>query len=78
MLRQAQHALRVRAPEPGLHEITEEVSGRLESQQSGTGLLTLFCPHTAASLIVQEYAARAARHEPPLRRVVLHLIGEAR
>lgn len=63
MLQQAQHALEIRASKPGLHEISDQVSGWLDSQRIGTGLLTIFCAHTSASLIIQENAARAARHD---------------
>jgi secondary thiamine-phosphate synthase enzyme len=60
MLIQASGRLEIRAPEPGLHDITGEVSGWLDSQRIGDGLLTLFCAHTSASLIIQENAASAA------------------
>ena len=53
--------LRFRTPGRGLMEITGEVRAWLEGQQVTTGLLTLFCRHTSASLIVQENAARAVR-----------------
>jgi len=44
-------------------EITPEVRNWLESQAVTTGLLTLFCRHTSASLLVQENAAPAARSD---------------
>ena len=44
-------------------EITEEVRGWLTSQGVTTGLLTLFCRHTSASLLIQENAARAVRSD---------------
>ena len=47
----------------GLMEITEEVRAWLHSQSAATGLLTLFCRHTSASLLVQENAARAVRSD---------------
>ncbi len=37
-------------------EITNEVAGWVAAQEAGTGLLTLWCRHTSASLIVQENA----------------------
>ena len=40
----------------GLLEITGEVRAWLESQGVTTGLLTLFCQHTSASLLIQENA----------------------
>jgi secondary thiamine-phosphate synthase enzyme len=63
MLHQASHTLQARARKPGLHDITGEVSGWLDSQRLGTGLLTIFCAHTSASLVIQENAARAARRD---------------
>lgn len=41
-----------------LVEITGEVAGWLREQAIATGLLTVFCRHTSASLLVQENAAR--------------------
>jgi secondary thiamine-phosphate synthase enzyme len=55
--------LRVRTSGSGLLEITSEVRAWLESQPVTTGLLTLFCRHTSASLLIQENAARAVRHD---------------
>ncbi len=63
MLTQASGIVEIRAPAPGLHEITGEVARWLDSQRIGSGLLTLFCTHTSASLLIQENAARAARHD---------------
>lgn len=48
---------------PGLLEITEEVRAWLESHAVAIGLLTLFCRHTSASLLVQENAAPAVRSD---------------
>jgi secondary thiamine-phosphate synthase enzyme len=47
----------------GLLEITEEVVGWLHPQGVQTGLLTLFCKHTSASLLIQENAAREVRSD---------------
>ncbi len=63
MLTQASGTLEVRAPSPGLHDITGEVSSWLDSHRIGDGLLTLFCMHTSASLVIQENAAGAARRD---------------
>ena len=63
MLQQAMGMLRVRAPQAGLHEITHEVEDWLASQGISDGLLTLFCAHTSASLLIQENAASAARRD---------------
>ena len=53
--------LRFRTRGRGLVEITEEVRAWQQSQRVATGLLTLFCRHTSASLLIQENAARAVR-----------------
>jgi secondary thiamine-phosphate synthase enzyme len=50
------HTLRVATHGPGLVEITREVSEWLTRQGAGDGLLTVFCRHTSASLIIQENA----------------------
>ena len=63
MLRQAAHALNVRALSPGLLEITGDIRTWTDQQQIGTGLLTIFCRHTSASLLIQENAAPAARRD---------------
>lgn len=63
MLRQVNSTLEVRALAPGLHEISDRISAWLESQRIGEGLLTLFCAHTSASLVIQENAAPAARRD---------------
>ena len=51
------------ASRQGLHEITSSVSAWLGEQDIETGLLTLFCRHTSASLLIQENAAGAARRD---------------
>ncbi len=63
MLIQATGSLQIAAPSPGLHDISGKISGWLDSQRIGDGLLTLFCAHTPASLLIQENAASAARHD---------------
>ncbi len=63
MLRQATTAISVRAPLAGLHEFSREVAAWVERQVIGTGLLTVFCRHTSASLLIQENAAPAARRD---------------
>jgi secondary thiamine-phosphate synthase enzyme len=63
MLKQATGTLKIRVPKPGLHDITSEISSWLDSQRIGDGLLTIFCAHTSASLVIQENAARGARHD---------------
>jgi secondary thiamine-phosphate synthase enzyme len=62
-MRQATHTLRLRTARRGLVEITNEVRAWLEGQSVVTGMLTLFCPHTSASLLIQENAAPAVRSD---------------
>jgi len=57
------HVLRVRANHRGLTEITSDVRRWVEQQQVAAGLLTLFCRHTSASLLIQENAAPAVRRD---------------
>ena len=63
MLRQAQETLHIRAERPGLHDFTSKVRGWIASQDISDGLLTLFCRHTSASLLIQENAAPAAQRD---------------
>jgi secondary thiamine-phosphate synthase enzyme len=55
-MRQAAVTLTVRTPGRGLVEITREVCAWTDKQGMGAGLLTLFCRHTSASLLIQENA----------------------
>jgi secondary thiamine-phosphate synthase enzyme len=55
-MKQATHTLIVRSPHRGLIEITKEIAEWLSAQKIATGLLTLFCRHTSASLLIQENA----------------------
>jgi len=60
-VRQASHVLRVRTSRRGLLDITDSVRAWAEGQNITTGLLTLFCRHTSASLLIQENAAPEVR-----------------
>lgn len=62
-MRQAGHILTVRTPGKSLVDITREVSAWAGGQGMTTGLLTLFCRHTSASLLIQENAAPAVRRD---------------
>ncbi len=55
-MRQALHRLSIATEGKGLVEITERVQKWLGAQAIATGLLTLFCRHTSASLLIQENA----------------------
>ena len=63
MLAQAIGQLEIRAAARGLCDITADVAEWLDSQRISAGLLTIFCTHTSASLVIQENAAPAARHD---------------
>jgi secondary thiamine-phosphate synthase enzyme len=47
----------------GLLEITREIASWIEAQEMGQGLLTIFCRHTSASLLIQENAAPEVRSD---------------
>lgn len=55
------HTLTVSTHGKGLYEITREVRGWAEGRADGLGLLTLYCRHTSASLLISENAAAAVR-----------------
>ena len=60
-MRQALHTLLVETPGAGLVEITATIRRWVAGQGIATGLLTLWCRHTSASLLVQENASPDAR-----------------
>jgi len=60
-MRQATTILSITTLRRGLLEISGEVSSWLEAQAVDTGLLTLFCRHTSAALLIQENAAAEVR-----------------
>ncbi len=62
-MRQVTHILQVRTPGRGLLEITNEIRDWLNRQATVTGLLTAFCRHTSASLLIQENAAPEVRSD---------------
>lgn len=61
-MRQALHQFDVETPGRGLVEITSPIADWLGTRDVATGLLTVFCRHTSASLLVQENA------DPDVRR----------
>jgi secondary thiamine-phosphate synthase enzyme len=60
-MRQFVDILRIPTPGRGLIEITADVLDWLRPRDVQTGLLTLFCRHTSAGLLIQENAARNVR-----------------
>ena len=63
MLRQSSALLSIRAGRPGLTEFTEKLRAFVTESEIREGLLTIFCRHTSASLVIQENAAPAARRD---------------
>ena len=55
-MQQATHTLRTSTRGRGLIEITAAVRDWVDKTDITTGLLTLFCRHTSASLVIQENA----------------------
>jgi secondary thiamine-phosphate synthase enzyme len=55
-MRQASHSLAVQTPGRGLIEITPSLERWVGEQPAAMGLLTVFCRHTSASLLIQENA----------------------
>jgi secondary thiamine-phosphate synthase enzyme len=55
-MKQALHHLTVATRTRGLHEFTAEIDTWIDRQDIRTGLLTVFCRHTSASLLIQENA----------------------
>jgi secondary thiamine-phosphate synthase enzyme len=62
-MRQFSALLPIRAPGPGLFEFTSDLRDFVAASGVETGLLTIFCRHTSASLLIQENAAPAARRD---------------
>lgn len=62
-MRQETGRITVRAPSRGLRDITNEIADWATGTGISEGLLTLFCRHTSASLVIQENAAPAARRD---------------
>ena len=62
-MQQAMHVLHARAKRRGLTEITDDVRRWVAEQGISDGMLSLFCRHTSASLLIQENAAPAVRRD---------------
>jgi secondary thiamine-phosphate synthase enzyme len=62
-VKQASHVLVINTLRQGLLDITREVRAWLEGQSIASGLATLFCTHTSASLLIQENAAAEVRSD---------------
>ncbi|KQM37384.1 secondary thiamine-phosphate synthase enzyme YjbQ [Sphingomonas sp. Leaf10] len=74
-MRQEHGELVVTTNGQGLVLITGQVRHWVDSTGIASGLLTLFCRHTSASLLVQENASEAARDD--LERYFRHIAPES-
>jgi secondary thiamine-phosphate synthase enzyme len=63
MLSQSVHSLEVSTRGQGLYEVTSNVIQWVRQQTMQTGLLTVFCRHTSASLLIQENADPTVRRD---------------
>ena len=62
-MRQALHTFTTATRGQGLYEITRPAVDWVAAQGLATGLLTLFCRHTSASLLIQENADPTVRDD---------------
>lgn len=62
-MRQVIEILQIATGGRGLVEITPDVVNWLKRHKARSGLLTLFCRHTSASLLIQENAAPEVRSD---------------
>ena len=60
---QAQHQLTIRTSGRGFTDVTSKVRAFLAEHRCETGLMTIFCRHTSASLLVQENADPTVRSD---------------
>ena len=60
-LKQSVHQLEITTRGQGLYEFTSMLTDWVRSQGIQTGLLTVFCRHTSASLLIQENADPTVR-----------------
>lgn len=55
-MRQFTHQIQVATRGKGLYDFTREIQAWIRDKGCATGLLTVFCQHTSASLVIQENA----------------------
>ena len=55
-MKQLTHQFQISTRGKGLYDFTREIVAWLSPQHPQTGLLTVFCRHTSASLVIQENA----------------------
>ena len=59
----AQHRITVETAPREIREVTREIAGWVAAQPVERGLLTVFIPHTSASLLIQENYSPAVQHD---------------
>jgi secondary thiamine-phosphate synthase enzyme len=62
-MRQAQHQLTIRTSGRGFTDVTSRVRAFLAEHRCETGMMTIFCRHTSASLLIQENADPSVRSD---------------
>ncbi len=62
-MRQAQETLRVKTAGKGFTDVTAKARRFLAANPCNTGLMTMFCRHTSASLLIQENADPSVRRD---------------
>jgi secondary thiamine-phosphate synthase enzyme len=62
-MHQAQHQLTIGTSGRGFTDVTSQVRTFLAEQRCETGLMTVFCRHTSASLLIQENADPSVRSD---------------
>ena len=62
-MKQAVHTLEITTRGQGLYEFTSTLGDWVKRQEMQAGLLTVFCRHTSASLLIQENADPTVRHD---------------
>jgi secondary thiamine-phosphate synthase enzyme len=60
-MRQASTILTIDTTRQGLVDVTDQIARWVRDQRMTEGLLTVFCRHTSASLLIQENAAPEVR-----------------
>ena len=62
-MRQVSHQFSTSTKGKGLYNITREIKSWIIQQKISTGLLTVFIPHTSASIVIQENADPDVLHD---------------
>ncbi len=55
-MKQFTHQIHIATHGQGLYDFTHQIEGWIREHATQTGLLTVFCQHTSASLVIQENA----------------------